>query len=120
MSKEDEQAEKIDSIAMICHTANKAWCEANGDFSQRDWSSATDWQRDSAIAGVQFKIDNPDAGDDEQHNSWMAAKVSDGWRFGDVKDEEKKTHPCIVPYAELSEFQQKKDALFVAIVKALI
>ncbi|MGL4630470.1 MAG: RyR domain-containing protein [Leadbetterella sp.] len=77
------------------------------------------WQRESAIKGVAFKIANPDAGHDAQHNSWMQEKVDAGWFYGDVKDAEAKTHPCIVPFEQLPEFQQKKDALFCAIVEAL-
>jgi len=110
----------IESIAKVCHQANKAWCEANNDNSQKDWEQAEQWQRDSAIKGVQFKIDNPDAGDDAQHNAWMADKVNDGWVYGEMKDAEAKTHPCIVPFGQLPEFQRKKDALFCAIVTALI
>jgi hypothetical protein len=36
-----------------------------------------------------------------------------------VKDAELKTHPCLVPFEELPKFQQQKDRLFRAIVKAL-
>lgn len=49
------------SIAKICHQANKAWCEVTGDNSQKDWDEAEEWQRESAIKGVAFKIANPDA-----------------------------------------------------------
>ncbi len=107
------------SIAKVCHQANKAFCETHGDFSQKDWNEAEDWQRESAIKGVAFRINNPESGNDAQHNSWMEEKVNDGWVYGEVKDPEKKTHPCIVPFEELPEFQQKKDALFCSIVDAL-
>ncbi len=106
-------------IATMCHEVNKLWCEANGDFSQKNWELAEDWQRESAVKGVQFRIDNPDAGHDAQHNSWMKEKVDQGWVYGEVKDPEAKTHPCIVPFDQLPEFQQKKDALFCAVVDAL-
>ena len=106
-------------IAVMCHQANKAWCQLHNDQSQKDWSEAEQWQQDSAIKGVEFRINNPEAGKDAQHNAWMADKVADGWVYGEVKDAEKKTHPCIVPFEQLSEFQQKKDALFCAIVDAL-
>ena len=106
-------------IAVVCHQANKAWCEANEDYSQKDWEQAEDWQRDSAIKGVEFAIANPDAGDSAQHDAWSAEKVADGWVFGDVKDPVKKTHPCLVPFEQLPEFQQKKDRLFRAIVNSL-
>lgn len=103
----------------MCHAANKAWCEQYDDFSQKPWEEAEQWQRDSAVKGVQFRLDNPDAKEDSQHNAWMADKVNDGWVYGEVKDATAKTHPCIVPFNELPEFQQKKDRLFCAIVDAL-
>ncbi len=109
----------INSIAIVCHQANKAWCDTNGDYSQKNWDDAEEWQRESAIKGVRFKIDNPDAGEDAQHNAWMADKIADGWKYGEVKNPETKEHPCIVPFHELPIVQQKKDALFCAIVNAL-
>jgi len=110
---------KVEMIAEVCHQANKSWCEQNDDYSQKDWVEAEQWQRDSAIAGVDFKFNNPDAGEDVQHNAWMKDKLDDGWVYGEVKDAEAKTHPCLVSFEKLPEFQQKKDALFCAIVEAL-
>lgn len=109
----------VESIAIVCHQANKAWCELNNDNSQKDWQDAEQWQRDSAINGVQFKLDNPNAGHDAQHNSWMKEKIDTGWVYGETKDATAKTHPCLVSFDQLPEFQQKKDALFCAIVDAL-
>lgn len=111
--------QRIMYIAMACHEANRVWCLANGDDSQKEWDQAKDWQRESAVKGVEFRLANPDAGEDTQHNAWMKDKVDGGWVFGEVKDEEVKTHPCIVPFGQLPEFQQKKDKLFCAIVDAL-
>lgn len=107
------------SIAIVCHEANKAWCFVNADESQKNWNDAEEWQRESAIEGVLFRFDNPDAAEDAQHNAWMKSKVDAGWRFGEEKNAGLKTHPCIVPFNELPEFQQKKDKLFCAIVDAL-
>jgi hypothetical protein len=106
-------------IAKACHEANKVWCEVNGDFSQKHWDDAEEWQKDSSINGVKFRLNNPDAKEDAQHNAWMDDKIKDGWVYGEVKDAEKKTHPCLVPFEELPSFQQKKDKLFSAIVDAL-
>lgn len=106
-------------IAMACHEANKAWCESVGDYSLKHWHEAEEWQRESAIKGVQFRLDNPNASESSQHDSWMAEKVAAGWVYGETKDAEAKTHPCIVPFHELPEYQQKKDKLFCAIVDAL-
>ena len=115
----DQKEANIIGIAKICHNANKAYCEMNGDSTQKNWEEADEWQRESAVKGAQFRIDNPDAGHDAQHNSWMKEKIDSGWVYGEVKDAEAKTHPCIVPFNQLPEFQQKKDALFCAIVDAL-
>jgi len=110
---------KIESIAKVCHEANKQWCEANNDFSQKHWNEAEQWQRDSAVKGVEFRLNNPEAGHDAQHNSWMEEKVAQGWIYGDIKDPVAKTHNCIVPFEKLPEFQKKKDSLFASIVDSL-
>lgn len=109
----------IENIARVCHEANRAWCIANGDTSQPFWEYAPDWQRDSAIAGVKFIQEYPDAPSSASHDSWLAEKESTGWTYGEVKDPQAKTHPCFVPYDELPLVDQQKDALFGAVVRAL-
>lgn len=110
----------IEQIAKVCHEANKAYCETLGDNSQTNWEDAPDWQKKSAIDGVKNIIDGVVKAPEDSHKSWLAEKERDGWKYGEVKDVEKKTHPCIVPYDELPKDQQKKDALFFAIVNALL
>jgi len=105
--------------ATVCHEANLVWCHLNGDYSQPHWGEAPRWQTESAVNGVIYALEHPDAQPEDSHNSWLAHKVADGWVYGDVKDPDAKTHPCIVPYDQLPEWQQKKDKLFLAIVRAL-
>ena len=106
-------------IAECCHEANRALCKAFGDWSQPMWADASDWQKDSAIAGVAFHIDNPDAGPAASHENWMKQKLADGWHWGLYKSEGLKTHPCMVTYANLPPEQRAKDFIFCAIVKTL-
>jgi hypothetical protein len=113
------EEKKVFWIARCCHEANKAWCEANDDLSQKHWEQCEDWQAESAVKGVEFRLNHPEAGEDAQHNAWMADKVADGWVYGETKDATAKTHPCIVKFEDLPVFQQKKDKLFCAIVDAL-
>lgn len=108
----------IHHIARACHEANRAICETFNDHSQKPWAEAEDWQRDSAIKGVQFALDNPDAPPSAQHDAWTADKLAQGWRYGEVKDPAAKTHPCLVPYEDLPAEQRVKDAVFKAIVNA--
>lgn len=109
----------VTAIAQVCHEANRAYCITQGDVSQPLWHDAPEWQRSSAITGVQFRLDNPESKPEDSHNSWLKQKEEEGWKYGTVKDAEKKEHPCFVPYTELPVFQQKKDHLFQAIVDAL-
>jgi hypothetical protein len=111
---------EITAIARVAHEANRAWCEANGDITQPFWNDAPEWQRSSAINGVIFHLENPNAGDSASHDSWMAEKVGGGWVYGAEKnpDATPPTHPCIVPFGQLPKMQQVKDSLFRAIVHA--
>ncbi|HTP77711.1 MAG TPA: RyR domain-containing protein [Rhizomicrobium sp.] len=108
-----------EEIARVAHEINRAYCTALGDNSQPSWKDAPEWQRSSAINGVSFHLNNPNAGPDHSHNEWLKEKRETGWKFGPVKDPEKKEHPCFVPYDELPVEQKAKDYLFRAVVHAL-
>lgn len=108
----------VEQIAAFCHEANRVYCAATGDTSQPAWVDAPQWQKDSAIAGVGWVIENPHAPESAVHESWLAAKIADGWTYGEVKDPIAKTHPCMKPYGELPRNQTDKDRLFKAIVLA--
>lgn len=109
----------IETIAKICHAANSELCYIQGDCSQLLWDDAPEWQKTSAIKGVQYRIDNPADSPEDQHKAWMKDKIIDGWKYGKIKDAEKKEHPCLVPYLELPEDQRYKDYLFIGIVDSL-
>lgn len=110
---------RVMHIAMVCHEVNRAYCAGIGDNSQVSWDDAEQWQKDSAVNGVNMHLSNPDAGPDASHESWMAEKVADGWVYGEVKDPEAKTHHCIVPFDTLDTAQQAKDYIFRSIVHSL-
>jgi hypothetical protein len=108
----------IEKIARVCHEANRGWCEANNDFSQPVWDEAEEWQKTSAINGVQFHLDNPDTTPEQSHINWLKEKIETGWEYGEEKDPEKKKHPCMLPYSQLPKMQRVKDAIFTNIIKA--
>ncbi len=109
----------VEDIAEVCHETNRAYCAKLGDNSQKPWSEAPDWQAESAINGVKFHLENPTADDAASHENWMREKVEAGWIYGEEKNEELKTHHCIVPFNELPLAQQTKDKLFRSTVHAL-
>ncbi len=112
-------SKQFTKIARVCHEANRAYCRSIGDYSQPPWEEAPEWQKKSAIDGVRFHIVHPEAGPSASHEEWLKAKQADGWKYGAVKDPEKKEHPCFVPFGQLPAEQQSKDYIFTAIVNEL-
>ena len=106
---------KVERVARLCHEANRGYCEALGDTSQVPWDEAPENIKASAIAGVKFHAANPDASPASSHESWLLFKKADGWKYGPVKDADKKEHPCIVWFDELPVEQRAKDYIFRAI-----
>ena len=84
------------------------------------WHEAHEWQRKSAVVGVDAVRADPTITPEGLHESWSRTKIADGWVYGSIKDPVAKTHPCLVPYAELPAVQRVKDALFQAVVRGLL
>ena len=110
--------ENPEDIASVCHEANRAFCLTIGDNSQLPWDECADWQRQSSIDGVEFFIENPDSTPEDMHQAWMKEKK--GWKYGTVKDSDKKTHPSFLPYDQLSTEEKLKDSLFQNICRTLL
>lgn len=108
-----------EQIARVAHEVNRAYCQALGDNSQPAWGDAPQWQRDSAMLGVKLHTENPAAGPEAGHESWMAQKITEGWTYGPEKRPDLKQHPCIVPFDALPVTQQAKDYIFRGVVRAL-
>jgi len=51
----------------------------------------------------------------ELHGDWMQTYFDMGWAYGEKYDREKKTHPDLVPYAELDQKERDKDEVFIAL-----
>jgi hypothetical protein len=119
-TEQRQRAHIVEAAARAAHEANRAWCLACGDTSQPAWDDAPEWQRCSAVNGVQAIIDDPTLTPKRLHESWLAQKRADGWLWGRVKDAANKLHPCMVPYHELPPEQRAKDAIFGAVVRAVL
>ena len=106
--------------ARAAHEVNRTYCQMLGDNSQPHWEDAPQWQRDSAIAGVNAIVYNPDTTPAQSHESWLKAKELEGWTYGPFKDPDAKKHPCMVPYEALPAEQRAKDAIFGAVVRGVL
>ena len=107
-----------EDVAKICHEANKAYCVTIGDNTQPSWEDAPEWQKESAINGVRFHCLNENTTPADSHNSWLKEKTEQGWSWGEIKDADKKEHPCFTAYENLPKAQQVKDYIFKNIVEA--
>lgn len=112
--------ETIRNVAAVCHDANRMYCFTIGDTSQPDWMQAPEWQRESAIKGVEAIAEGRTTRPEQSHESWSAEKIAAGWTYGPTKDPIAKTHHCLVPFADLPPEQQTKDHLFFAIASTLL
>ncbi len=43
------------------------------------------------------------------HEAWAKGRIDEGWVYGEVRDDAKKTTPCLVPYDELPESEKEFD-----------
>ena len=43
------------------------------------------------------------------HDTWAQRRMEEGWTYGPERDDEAKTHPCLVPYEDLPETEKDYD-----------
>ena len=43
------------------------------------------------------------------HEVWAETRIKQGWKYGEERNDELKTHPCLIPYEELSEEEREYD-----------
>lgn len=111
----------IEMVARIAHESNRVACGVFGQTIQKSWDESPEWQHKLSyeiVKDVISGVTSPEV----IHNRWCAVLIADGWTFGPVKDETKKTNPFLIPYSDcgLSAEQQSKDSLIIAIVRATI
>lgn len=43
------------------------------------------------------------------HDLWAAERLAQGWTHGPARDDARKHHPCLIPYADLPESEKTFD-----------
>lgn len=43
------------------------------------------------------------------HDVWAKGRIEEGWTYGEKRDNEKKTTPCLVSYQDLPESEKEYD-----------
>lgn len=53
---------------------------------------------------------------EEAHESWVQSYYKMGWKYGNIRNTEKKTHPDLIPFEQLPQAEKDKDAIFLSFV----
>ncbi len=96
----------IDAARKVAHAANQAYKKVLGESC----CMVSKIPDEIIIAHLSGKVH----GRLESHYMWMEDMEKKGWTYGKVRDEKLKTHPNMLPYAEMNELQKKKDEIFIA------
>ena len=113
----------VADVAEACHEVNRVVQRVQigqgvtGIEIAPPWAEISVEMQESIIQGVEGVLGGlqPEA----SHEAWCDFKRAHGWTYGEVKDEEARTHPCLLPYDELPESQKLKDYVFRDVVLAL-
>ena len=109
------------NIAIVCHNVNSAYARAIGEDEQGilPWENLPQNVRTGVQSAVETYLTNPDTTPKQLHDLWSESRKADGWVYGEVKDFDAKTHPCLVPYDELPIEQRVKDYLFKQVIDSV-
>jgi voltage-gated potassium channel Kch len=75
------------------------WAVLHREIKQSIWNSAAENEKPALLEMLACS----------EHQRWMAEKIMDGWRGGATRDNFRKVHPDIRPFADLSEPAKEKD-----------
>ncbi len=103
-------------IAAAIHGATRCLGRPDGQEIPA-WDDLTGSQRDKAVCAVCELLDSPPRTHQECHDLWARLMTSDGWTHGPSYDFEARTHPCLVPFDELTEAEQIKDKIWASLIE---
>lgn len=104
-------------VARIIHDAMRALQMAQGFTPSPHWHELAAEIRANAVKGVAAVREGMTP--EENHERWRAQLTGQGWVYGERRDAAARTHPMLVPWAQLSDAGRDRDVLFAAIVLAL-
>lgn len=107
---------EVTLLTRAAHEVNRTWNMTINQPVDPPWEELDEGKKVIARQAV-INVVTHDYTPEQTHNQWMAAKRAQGWNYGEVKDESKKLHPCLVEYKDLPLEQRVKDELWVTTVK---
>lgn len=102
------EAARLQAIAVDAPVVPELWPDRDAAFRE---------QFVAYVAGLCEKGDGEFPTPEQAHDSWWRAYEDMGWTYGPERDVDAKTHPDMVPFADLEQREQDKDAVFLALVR---
>lgn len=107
-------------IAKAAHYANALVCDVlNDGMEPLPWEATTEDYKNILINDVAMVLSTPNPTPEQYHENWLKVKRSEGWIYGEKKNDETKEHPFLVPYNQLTVNQRVNYSVFVSFVKSL-
>ena len=100
------EAARLHAMALHCPVIPKPWAARRDGFRRQFLELIA-----GLCAGKEFSNFR------EAHDSWVNQYQKMGWKYGEIYDPKKRTHPDLVPYDELDPKEQVKDEVFVRLVQ---
>ena len=102
--------------ARAAHGTQNLYNLAVGDAPLPVWDDLSTYAQANVVNGAAAVLRGITP--EESHRLWAEALVAEGWTYGPEKDFDAGRHPCLVPYEKLPEATRRRDALFMAVVRA--
>lgn len=109
---------EVEACARAAYEAHRSYCAAMGDSSHVVWDQLRQDLKEVALYATRMTLDY-NLGFEKVHEAWVALKKTQGWTYGEVKNDELKTHPGLVEWSELTPEWQVKDELWNKVVRAV-
>jgi len=119
----DELAEeyRVSNRRAVAHIYAKLF---EAGFDLRDWMAKHDiWKNLPALAPGENLCRSPAERDrlaELEHERWIADRRISGWRFGTLRDNARKHHPDIKPFAQLETATQDYDRAFIDLLDKIL
>ena len=101
------ESARLHATYLRCPVIPKPWSEREQDFKEQFIEIVGD-----LCSGKKGFLDY-----EEAHDSWMKKYLEMGWKYGEEYNSEKRIHPDLVSYDDLSPKEKIKDEVFVRLVK---
>lgn len=113
------QNNNIVAFAQITNQLTRAYREATQQESPAEWHLMAEEDQKHVIDRVRFYLTEPDITVSSLHDAWAYAQFNAGWVYGLAFNEDKKTHPMLIIYADLPLMRRVEDTLFMQTVQTL-